>query len=32
MSILCGLTGLVHLSMLADRPVSRGDEPEGAAL
>jgi len=32
MSVLCGLTGLVHLSMLADQPVTRGDAPEGVAL
>lgn len=32
MSVLCALTGLVHLSMVAQKPITRGDEPEGAAL
>jgi TRAP-type C4-dicarboxylate transport system permease small subunit len=32
MAVLCGITGLVHLAMVGQQPVTRGDEPEGAAL
>lgn len=32
MAVLCGLTGLVHLALVAQKPVTRGDHAEGVAL
>lgn len=32
MAVMCGLTGLVHLVLLPQKPVTRGEQPEGAAL
>lgn len=32
MGVLCGLTGLVHLALVARRPVTRGEQTEGVAL